>query len=98
MLIKFDSVNKKYSSTISALTDNNLEIKGGEFVFIVGPSGAGKSTLLRLLAREYLPTSGKILIDDLDITKLKSKDIAWYRRKVGFVFQDFKLLEDRTVF
>ncbi len=98
MLIKFDSVNKKYSSTISALTEINLEIKGGEFVFIVGPSGAGKSTLLRLLAREYLPTSGKILIDDLDITKLKSKDIALYRRKVGFVFQDFKLLEDRTVF
>lgn len=98
MLIKFDNVNKKYSSAISALTDINLEIKGGEFVFIVGSSGAGKSTLLRLLAREYLPTSGKILIDDLDITKLKNKEVAFYRRKVGFVFQDFKLLEDRTVF
>ncbi len=98
MLIKFDDVSKKFSSTITAVSDINLEIKGGEFVFLVGPSGAGKSTLLRLLAREYLPTSGKILIDDIDITRLKNKEIPLYRRKVGFVFQDFKLLDDRTVF
>lgn len=98
MLIKFDNVTKKFSSTITALTDVNLEINGGEFVFVVGPSGAGKSTLLRLLAKEYLPTSGKITIDDVDISRIKSKDASLYRRKIGFVFQDFKLLDDRTVF
>jgi cell division transport system ATP-binding protein len=98
MLIKFDNVSKKYSASITALSDINLEIKGGEFVFLVGPSGAGKSTLLRLLAREYLPSSGRIFIDDVDITKIKGGDLPLYRRKVGFVFQDFKLLDDRTVF
>src|SRR3989344_3502823 len=98
MVIKFDNVSKKFSTTITAVNDINLEIKGGEFVFLVGPSGAGKSTLLRLLSRQTLPTSGKILIDDKDITKLKNSDIPYYRRKVGFVFQDFKLLDDRTVY
>jgi cell division transport system ATP-binding protein len=98
MLVKFQDVTKKYSSTITALADVNLEITGGEFVFLVGPSGAGKSTLLRLLSREAVPSTGKIFVDDLDITKLKSSQIPLYRRKVGFVFQDFKLLDDRTVF
>jgi cell division transport system ATP-binding protein len=98
MLIKFEDVTKKFSSTITALSDVNLKIEGGEFVFIVGPSGAGKSTLLRLLAKEYIPSSGKILIDDHDINKLKSKDTPFFRRKIGYVFQDFKLLDDRTVF
>lgn len=98
MLIKFDNISKKFSSTITAVDDINIEISGGEFVFVVGPSGAGKSTLLRLLAREYLPTTGKILVDNLDITKLKNNQIPLYRRKIGFVFQDFKLLDDRTVF
>jgi cell division transport system ATP-binding protein len=98
MLIKFDNVSKKFGSSISALSDVNLEINGGEFVFVVGPSGAGKSTLLRLLAREYMPSSGKIHVDDQDIAKIKSKHIPMYRRKLGFVFQDFKLLDDRTVF
>lgn len=98
MIIKFENVSKKFSSTITALDDVNVEIKGGEFVFIVGPSGAGKSTLLRLLAKEYSPTQGKIFIDDIDITKIKSHEVPLYRRKVGFVFQDFKLLDDHNVF
>lgn len=98
MVIKFENVSKKFSSAITALSDINLEINGGEFVFLVGPSGAGKSTLLRLLAKEYPPSTGKISIDDLDISKVRTKDIPHYRRKVGFVFQDFKLLDDRTVF
>jgi cell division transport system ATP-binding protein len=98
MVIKFEDVSKKYSSTITAINDINLEVKSGEFVFLVGPSGAGKSTLLRLLARETLPSSGKIIVDHTDISKIKDKDLAHYRRKVGFVFQDFKLLDDRTVF
>ena len=98
MLIKFDDVSKKYTSSITAINDINLEIKGGEFVFLVGPSGAGKSTLLRLLSRETFPSSGKILFDNIDLAKIKSKDLPLYRRKVGFVFQDFKLLDDRTIF
>lgn len=96
-MISLKDVNKKFSSTIIALEEINLEIQNGEFVFLVGPSGAGKSTLLHLLAREYLPTSGKILVDDIDLTKLKSDQISKYRQKIGFVFQDFKLLDDRTV-
>ncbi|MDO8570979.1 MAG: cell division ATP-binding protein FtsE [Candidatus Daviesbacteria bacterium] len=97
-MISFQNVTKKFSSNILALEDINLDINKGEFVFLVGPSGAGKSTLLRLLAREYLPTSGKILIDNIDVTKLKPQDLPNYRKKIGFVFQDFKLLDDRTVF
>lgn len=97
-MIVFQDVNKKFGPNASALEDINLKIENGEFVFIVGPSGAGKSTLLRLLAREYLPTSGQIIVDEVDITKLKSRQIPLYRRTVGVVFQDFKLLEDRTVF
>lgn len=96
-MISFQNVSKKFSSTITALEDINLEIQNGEFVFLVGHSGAGKSTLLRLLAREYLPTSGKILLDETNIAKITSKDIPAYRRKIGIVFQDFKLLEDKTV-
>lgn len=98
MLIKFEDISKKFSNTITALSDINLEISGGEFVFIVGSSGAGKSTLLRLLTREVSPSSGKIFVDKIDLTKIKNSDIPLFRRKIGFVFQDFKLLEDRTVF
>lgn len=97
MTIKFENISKKFGINIAALSDVNLEINGGEFVFLVGPSGAGKSTLLRLLTKEVSPTSGKIFVGNLDISKLKSKDIPHYRRKIGFVFQDFKLLDDRTV-
>lgn len=98
MIIKFEDVSKKFGPNSIALADVSLEIGGGEFVFVVGPSGAGKSTLLRLLAREYPATSGRILIDDLDLGKIESKNIPNFRRKIGFVFQDFKLLDDRTVF
>ncbi len=97
-MIKFDAVTKKFSPTILALDDISLEIKQGEFVFLVGPSGAGKSTLLRILTREVLPTMGKVVVNDIDITKLKDNAIPAHRRKIGFVFQDFKLLDDRTVF
>ena len=98
MLIRFENVTKKFSTAITAVSDIDLEIQSGEFVFLVGPSGAGKSTLLRLLTREANATSGKIFVGDTEVTRLKSKDIPHYRRKIGFVFQDFKLLEDRTVF
>lgn len=97
-MILFDSVTKKFNSTSCALEAITAEIPSGEFIFLVGPSGAGKSTLLRLLTRELMPTSGKILIDNVDITKLKQNAIPSHRKKIGFVFQDFKLLDDRTVF
>jgi len=96
-MITFENVNKKFGST-QALDDVSFEIKQGEFVFIVGPSGAGKSTLLKIITREALPNSGKILVGNQDITKMKTNDIPKLRRKIGFVFQDFKLLDDRTVF
>lgn len=96
-MVIFDHVTKKFGST-SALEDISLEIKQGEFAFLVGPSGAGKSTLLRILTREIIPTDGKVIVDKIDITKLKDKDIPNHRRKIGFVFQDFKLLDERTVF
>lgn len=96
-MIHFDSVSKKFGSTF-AVDNISLSIKQGEFVFIVGPSGAGKSTLLRILTREALPTSGKVMVGNVDITKIKDRDVPQFRRKVGVVFQDFKLLDDRTVF
>lgn len=96
-MISFESVSKKFGSTI-ALDDISLEIKQGEFVFIVGPSGAGKSTLLRILTREAYPSSGRIKVGEMDLTKIKDKDVPHLRRKIGVVFQDFKLLDDRTVF
>ncbi|MDP3948229.1 MAG: cell division ATP-binding protein FtsE [bacterium] len=96
-MIRFENVSKKFGSTF-ALEDISLEIKQGEFVFIVGPSGAGKSTLIRMLTREVLPTGGKIMVGHEDITKIKSGSVPHFRRKVGVVFQDFKLLDDRTVF
>lgn len=96
-MIQFVDVNKKYMHDVSALEDVNIKIEKGEFVFLVGPSGSGKSTFLKLMIKEEEPTTGKILIDGRDITNLKAKDIPFLRRKVGFVFQDFRLLYDRSV-
>lgn len=96
-MIKFEGVTKKFGQ-IFALDNINLEVKQGEFTFLVGPSGAGKSTLLRILTREVLPTSGKVFVNHIDVTKIPEKDVSKYRRKIGFVFQDFKLLDDRTIF
>ncbi len=96
-MIHFENISKKFGSTF-ALEDISLQIKQGEFVFIVGPSGAGKSTMLRMLTREVLPTDGKIMVGHEDITKIKDAHVPHFRRKVGVVFQDFKLLDDRTVF
>ena len=97
-MIRFENLTKKYGAQTVALDNISLEIKQGEFVFIVGPSGAGKSTLLRILTREIYPTLGKAMVGNIDITKLKNGEIPNLRRKVGMVFQDFKLLDDRTVF
>lgn len=96
-MIEFVNVTKKYNHSVVALENVNINIQKGEFVFLVGPSGSGKSTFLKLMIKEEEPTTGKILIDNKDIGRLKPKEIPYLRRKVGFVFQDFRLLYDRTV-
>lgn len=95
-MVKFQNVTKVFGAT-AALEDVSFEVKEGEFVFITGPSGAGKTTLLRLLLRELAPDQGSIFIEDKDISSLKGRDIPYYRRKLGVVFQDLKLLPDRTL-
>lgn len=97
-MIKFEEVRKIYPNGHVALEDINLEIKDGEFLFVVGPSGAGKSTLLRLITRELSPTGGKIFFNNENILALPEKAIPILRRRIGTVFQDFKLLLNRTVF
>ena len=99
-MIQFFNVSKTFYGEVKveALIDINLHIKKGEFVFLVGPSGAGKSTLTRLLIREELPTKGQLLVEDRSLLRMKGKEIAYYRRKIGFVFQDFRLLMNRTVY
>jgi cell division transport system ATP-binding protein len=94
------NVFKTYNGEVrvDALCDINLHIKKGEFVFIVGPSGAGKSTLARLMIREELPTKGQIMVDGRSIIRMKEREVPYLRRKIGFIFQDFRLLMDRTVY
>lgn len=96
-MIQFINVTKNYTHQVSALSNINLNIEKGEFVFLVGPSGSGKSTFLKLMIKEENVTSGKIIVDGKDLSKIKNKDIPYLRRKIGFVFQDFRLLYDRTV-
>lgn len=96
-MIKFDSVTKTYGNT-TALKDITLEIHKGEFISIVGQSGAGKSTLISLIIGEERPDSGRILIDDIDVAHIRSTDIPYLRRKIGVVFQDIKLLPNRTAY
>jgi len=98
-MILLDRVTKTYNKDLgSALDRISLHVEPKEFVIVVGQSGAGKTTLLRLLTREERPTSGKIIIGGIDYDKLKDKDIPLLRRKIGVVFQDFKLLPNKTVF
>lgn len=98
-MILLDRVSKKYGRTEGVALDRiSLHVDPKEFVIVVGQSGAGKTTLLKLLTREERPTSGKIIIGGIDYDKLKDKDIPMLRRKIGVVFQDFKLLPNKTVF
>jgi cell division transport system ATP-binding protein len=95
-MIKFKNVTRTFGS-IKAVEDVSFEIEKGEFVFITGPSGAGKTTILRLILREVLPDSGQIILDGVDITQLSESQIPFYRQRVGVIFQDYKILPERTV-
>ena len=98
-LIQFDNVSKVYADTnTKALSDFSLNIETGEFVFIVGSSGAGKSTLLKLMMREEVPTSGYININGYDLNKMKKREIPYFRRTLGIVFQDFRLIPNMNVY
>jgi cell division transport system ATP-binding protein len=97
-VIETHHLSKLYSRGLYALQDLSLNVDKGEFVFLTGPSGAGKSTLLRLLLCQERPSEGEIFVNGHDLTKLSRGDIQEYRRGVGFIFQDFKLIPSRTVF
>ncbi len=98
-MIRFDHVSKQYKNTNRpALNDIDLTVEQGDFVFLVGSSGSGKSSLLRLLQREEIPTSGTVSVDGVDIGKLANRKVPAFRRTMGIVFQDFRLLPNRTVF
>jgi cell division transport system ATP-binding protein len=97
-MIRFENVTKMYKGDVSALRDLTLEINKGEFVFLVGPSGSGKSTFLKLLLRDEVATSGRVLVAGRDIGRLGSWKVPSLRRNIGCVFQDFKLLANKTVY
>ena len=97
-MITLENVSKSYQNGVPALSDVTLHIQKGEFVFIVGDSGSGKSTLIKLLLRELTPTSGRVIVNNYDLSRLRRRKIAKFRRNIGVVFQDFRLLKDRNVY
>ena len=97
-LIKLINVKKTYKTGVTAIQDLNLSIEKGQFVFIIGSTGCGKSTLIKMLYREEKPTSGKIIVGGIDVGRLRNGKVYKIRRKIGVVFQDFKLLEKSTVY
>lgn len=97
-MIKFENVTKTYTNEVDALKSVNIRICQGEFVFLTGPSGSGKSTFLKLLIKEEIPTEGSIILNDKNLNEVKEKEIPYIRRKTGFVYQDFRLLYDKTVY
>ncbi len=97
-MLEMTDVSKVYPGGNVALQDVNIHINPGEFVFVVGPSGAGKSTFIKMLFREVLPTTGNIYVNGTDILNLTPKEIPYLRRELGIIFQDYRLLPDRTVY
>lgn len=97
-MIKFTEVSKEYKNGVNALSNINIHIGKGEFVYLVGSSGAGKSTLIKLLLKEEEPTSGRIFLNGNEITKVNNRKIPYIRRDIGVVFQDFRLLPNKTVY
>ncbi|WP_017414089.1 cell division ATP-binding protein FtsE [Clostridium tunisiense] len=97
-MIEFKNVTKVYDNNVLALSNLNINIDKGEFVFLVGPSGAGKSTFIKMLLKEIDPTAGEVIIADTNITKLTHKEVPFYRRKIGVVFQDFRLIPTLNIY
>ena len=97
-MIQFQNVNKTYENGVEALRDVSFTIADGEFVFIVGPSGSGKSTLVKLLCAELKPTDGEVTVGEYDISTLPRRQVPYLRRDIGVVFQDFRLIADKTVY
>ena len=96
-MIQFNHVNKVYDNGSLALDDVTIHIEKGEFVLICGPSGAGKSTFIKLLSHEVVPDSGTVIVNDMEVSHLKKRKIPYLRRRLGVVFQDFRLLPNKTV-
>ena len=97
-MIKFENVTKRYDKKYTALRNINLEINKGEFVFLVGLSGSGKSSLIKLMLREIKPSKGKLIVGKYDLVKMRERQVPYFRRQLGIVFQDFRLLEKKTVY
>ena len=97
-MIEFRNVHKVYDNGSIALEDVSIHIEKGEFVLVCGHSGAGKSTFIKLLSHEVTPDSGTVIVNDVDVTRIKSSKVPYLRRKLGIVFQDFRLLPSKTVF
>ena len=97
-MIEFRNVHKVYDNGSGALEDVSIHIEKGEFVLVCGHSGAGKSTFIKLLSHEVTPDSGTVIVNDVDVTRIKSSKVPYLRRKLGIVFQDFRLLPSKTVF
>ena len=97
-MIRFKNVSKIFNNNVKALSDVNIDIEKGEFVFLVGPSGAGKSTFIRLILKEVEPTTGKVIVGDTELEKLNRKSTPYFRRKIGMVFQDFRLIPNLNVY
>ena len=97
-IIAMEHITKRYQAGVDALHDVSIRIRKGEFVFVVGKSGSGKSTFIKLLLKELEPTSGKLYVGGRQVTKLARKQISRYRRQIGVVFQDFRLLKNKTVY
>ncbi|WML54724.1 cell division ATP-binding protein FtsE [Neobacillus sp. PS3-12] len=97
-MIEMQDVYKKYPNGVTAVNGINVRIEPGEFVYVVGPSGAGKSTFIKMMYREEVPTSGTISINGVNLAKLRNSKVPLFRRNIGVVFQDFKLLQTKTVY
>lgn len=97
-MIKLEGVTKVYKTGVRAVNDMNLNIDAGEFVYVIGPTGAGKSTFIKLLYREEKPTTGKVIVDGINVAKIKDRKVPYFRRKIGVVFQNYRLLPRKTVF
>ena len=97
-MIEISKLTKTYDRGTKALKDVNITIDDGEFVFITGRSGSGKSTLIKILLKEVEPTSGRVVVNDMDLRKMPRRYVPKYRRRLGVVFQDFRLLKDKTVY